>query len=86
MPEVSRFLGIVITFNYDEHNPPHFHAKYGEYQGIFLIKDLRMSEGNLPKKVKNLVLEWADDNRENLIEDWDLARAEKPLKKIEPLV
>ena len=86
MPEVSRFLGIIITFNYDEHNPPHFHARYGEYNGLFLIKDLRMSEGNLPKKVKNLILEWADDHRNELINDWNLAREEQPLKKIEPLV
>ncbi|MEA3512008.1 MAG: DUF4160 domain-containing protein [Campylobacterota bacterium] len=86
MPEVSRFLGINITFNYDEHNPPHFHAKYGEYNGLFLIKELRMSEGDLPKKVKNLILEWADDHREELMEDWNLAREEQPLKKIKPLV
>ncbi len=86
MPEVSRFLGIIITFNYDEHNPPHFHAKYGEFNGLFLIKELRMSEGNLPKKVKNLILEWADDHRDELMDNWNLARAEQPLKKIEPLV
>lgn len=86
MPEVCRFLGIIITFNYDDHNPPHFHARYGEYEGSFLIKELRMSEGNLPKKVKNLILEWADEYRIELMEDWDLARNELPLKKIEPLV
>jgi len=86
MPEVSRFLGIIITFNYDDHNPPHFHARYGEYQGIFLIKELRMSDGNLPKRVKNIILEWADEHRNELIEDWNLARLEKPLNKIEPLV
>ena len=86
MPEVSRFLGIIITFNYDEHNPPHFHARYGEFNGLFLIKDLKMSEGDLPRKVKNLVLEWADEHREELMQDWNLARAEQPLQKIEPLV
>jgi len=86
MPEVSRFLGIIITFNYDDHNPSHFHARYGEFEGLFLIKELRMSEGNLPKRVKSLVLEWADEHRDELIADWDLAREELPLKKIEPLV
>jgi len=45
-----------------------------------------MPEGNLPKKVKNLILEWADEYRIELMEDWDLARNELPLKKIEPLV
>jgi hypothetical protein len=86
VPEVCRFLGIIITFNYDEHNPPHFHASYGEFEGIFLIKELRMSEGNLPKRVKNLILEWADEHREELITNWNLARAEQPLQKIPPLV
>jgi len=32
MPEISRFLGIVISMYYNEHNPPHFHAKYGRYK------------------------------------------------------
>lgn len=32
MPEISRFLGIVIAMFYNEHNPPHFHARYGEYK------------------------------------------------------
>lgn len=86
MPEVSRFLGIIITFNYDEHNPPHFHANYGEYEGVFLISDLKMSEGNLLKRVKNLVFEWADEYREELMNNWNLARNEKPLRKIPPLV
>ena len=86
MLEVSRFLGIIITFNYDDHNPPHFHARYGEYQGLFLIKELRMSEGNLPKKVKNIIMEWADEHREELINNWELAKDEKPLLKIKPLV
>jgi hypothetical protein len=45
-----------------------------------------MSEGNMPKKVKNLVLEWADDHRDELLTDWELARDEKPLNKIEPLM
>ena len=28
MPEISRFLGIVIYMLYDDHPPPHFHAEY----------------------------------------------------------
>jgi hypothetical protein len=32
MPEISRFLGIVIAMYYDDHVPPHFHAKYGEFE------------------------------------------------------
>ncbi len=35
MPEISRFFGIFITLNFNDHNPPHFHAKYGDYSGMF---------------------------------------------------
>lgn len=37
MPEISRFLGIIIAMYYDEHNPPHFHAKYGDYEIVVEI-------------------------------------------------
>ena len=71
---------------YKEHNPPHFHVKYNEYKAIFTIDDLKMIEGDLPKRVVSLVLEWAFAHREELIEDWNLAVENKPLKNIEPLV
>jgi len=86
MPEVSRFLGIIIKMYYNEHNPPHFHAQYNEYMGIFTINELKMIDGDLPKKIISLVLEWAFDHREDLLEDWNLAFDHKELKRIEPLV
>jgi hypothetical protein len=86
MPEVSRFLGIIITFNYDEHNPPHFHVKYNEYRATFLIRELAIKDGSLPKKVISLVLEWAYEHREELMTNWDLAQSGLPVKKIAPLV
>ena len=86
MPSIARFLGIIITMYYKEHNPPHFHVKYNEYKAIFTIDDLKMIEGDLPKRVVSLVLEWAFAHREELIEDWNLAVENKPLKNIEPLV
>jgi hypothetical protein len=86
MPEVSRFLGIIIAFYYDEHNPPHFHVKYNEYRATFLINELKLGDGNLPKKVIALVLEWAFDHRDELIANWELAQNGKEPNKIEPLV
>jgi hypothetical protein len=86
MPEVSRFLGIVIRFNYREHNPPHFHAEYNEWMACISIGDLRVIEGELPRRVLALVLEWAYDHRTELLEDWDLAAQKKPVRKIAPLV
>jgi hypothetical protein len=85
MPEVSRFLGIIIAMYHHDHAPPHFHATYGSQKGVFSIKELKMLEGKLPKRVISLVLEWAFIHREELLQDWELAVREKPLKKIKPL-
>jgi hypothetical protein len=85
MPEVCRFYGIIIAFYYNEHNPPHFHAKYGEFLAEIEINTLQILRGELPKRAKNLVLEWADEHRDELMQDWELARQKAELKQIEPL-
>jgi hypothetical protein len=86
MPEICRFLGIIIVMYYKEHQPPHFHAKYGDQVGVFSIPDLTLIEGLLPKRVISLVLEWAFEHRDELLDDWELAMTKKPLRKIPPLV
>lgn len=86
MPEISRFLGIVIAMYHKEHEPPHFHAKYGGQTGVFSIRELKLIEGKLPKRVISLVLEWAFDHRDELMEDWNLANQKKQLNKIKPLI
>jgi Domain of unknown function (DUF4160) len=57
MPEISRFFGIVIAIYYKEPGLPHVHAKYAGQTGVFSIIDLKLIEGNLPKRVIALVLE-----------------------------
>ncbi len=86
MPEISRFLGIIITMYYKEHQPPHFHAKYGDQAGVISISDLRLISGCLPKRIISLILEWAFEHRDDLMEDWELASAKKPLRSVPPLV
>lgn len=86
MPEICRFLGIIISMYYKEHAPPHFHAKYSGQRAAFSINELKLIEGNLPKRVVSLILEWAFEHREELIEDWDLAKRKENLNKIDPLV
>jgi hypothetical protein len=85
MPEISRFFGIIIGMFCNEHNPPHFHARYGEFNAEFDIKTLHMINGNLPKRAKALVLEWAEEHRDELLADWELARQMKTLQNIKPL-
>ena len=86
MPEISRFLGIIIFMFFNEHTPPHFHAKYNEYQAAISIENLGIIKGNLPAKVLSLVVEWGMEHKEELLDNWDSLRATGKYKKIEPLV
>ena len=84
MPEISRFLGIIILMYYNEHNPPHFHAKYGSYE-ITVHIESGIVRGEFPKRVLRAVLDWYDLHKDELLQDWNLAVKDQPLNKIEPL-
>ncbi len=71
MPEISRFYGIIIKLFFGDHPPPHFHAVYGEYVGLFNIDTLEMIEGDLPKRAIKLVVEWSTINQQELKEMWE---------------
>lgn len=85
MPEISRFYGIIIAIFYDEHNPPHFHARYGGQKVAIDIKKLSILEGKLQPRALGLVIEWASLHKKELLEDWELAKSSQPPKKIAPL-
>jgi len=85
MPEICRFLGILISMNYNDHAPPHFHARYGSYKVMVDARTLRVIDGSLPPRVLGLVVEWAAAHTEELMADWELARQEAPLNRIAPL-
>ena len=80
MPEINRFLGIIISMYYDEHNPPHFHATYGDYKVTIHIES-GITEGNFSKRALGAVLDWYDLHKEELLEDWKLAAQRKTLNK-----
>ena len=86
MPEISRFFGIIISMYFDEHNPPHFHARYGKDYVAIEIRSLRVIEGKISPRVLGLVMEWAFQHQEELMNNWESARKEQPLSKIEPLI
>ena len=80
MPEISRFLGIVIRMYLEDHPPPHFHASYGEYKIAVEIKTGTF-EGHFPNRALKFVLEWAEMHREELLEAWQqLERRELPAR------
>lgn len=85
MPEISRFYGIVITMYFLDHNPPHFHAVYGDYTAEYDIRSLEVLNGKLPARAHLLVQEWAVIYRRDLMSNWNRARTAKALKKIRPL-
>jgi len=85
MPRISEFYGIIIEMYWSDHNPPHFHAKYGEHRAEFDIRTLGVLQGRLPAKAAGLVVEWASLHQQELLAQWELARQHQPLAKIEPL-
>lgn len=84
MPEISRFLGIVIAMYYSDHAPPHFHARYGRYE-ITVQIETGLVEGQFPKRALRHVLEWYDLHQAELSRNWDRARERQSLQVISPL-
>lgn len=84
MPVISRFLGIVIAMFWDDHSPPHFHARYGEFEITVNIFD-GVVEGKFPKRALRLVLEWYEIHKEELRDDWELCQKGENPNPIDPL-
>jgi len=85
MPRISQFFGILIYMYYNDHMPPHFHAKWAEHEAIIVIGTKRIYAGSLPKHQLDLVLKWATLHNEELMNNWELARMGKALNQVNPL-
>jgi phosphomannomutase len=85
MPQISSFFGIIIRMFYYEHNPPHFHAQYGEYRCCIDIRTLGVIEGNIPPRALGLVVEWAILHKSELLDNWMRIENQQSINKIEPL-
>ena len=82
MPEITRFYGVIIKIFFTrEHNPPHFHALYGEHNAEISIETGNMIEGDLPRRAQIMVKEWWEIHKDEISEMWDA----KTLKKLPPL-
>jgi len=86
MPEICLFYGIRITMYYDDHNPPHFHATYAGFEAEVDILNVRVIKGFLPKRQLKLVLAWAEIHKDELMQNWELAKDHKPWMRINPVV
>ncbi|NUM73160.1 DUF4160 domain-containing protein [candidate division KSB1 bacterium] len=85
MPEISRFYGIVIFMNYNDHEPPHFHARYQE-QEVTIEIETGIVQGKMSKRALRMALEWFEKHQIELAQNWERAREREPLQKISPLI
>jgi hypothetical protein len=85
VPEISRFFGIIITINYSDHAPPHFHVRYGSQKAIISINGLSILAGWLSPKALALVVEWAAQHRMELRRNWVHAEHREPLEPVPPM-
>jgi hypothetical protein len=85
VPTISRFFGIVIAMFFDDHGPPHFHARHAGGSAKIRIDPVEVIDSNLARRQLRLVLAWAELHQEELLENWRLARAGETLREIEPL-
>ena len=85
MPIISRFFVILIAIYWDDHTPPHFHAKYAGDEAVINIKTGEVMKGSFSLRPLSLVEEWRQLHIDELMQDWDLARQHKPLRTIAPL-
>ena len=85
MPEISIFYGIKIKMYYDDHNPPHCHAEYAGHNALIDIINGTVIKGGLPIKQLKYALEWCELHKNELMQNWELAKSGKQPKPIAPL-
>jgi hypothetical protein len=85
VPTISRFFGISIAMFFDDHGPPHFHARHAEGSAKVRIDTLEVIDSNLGRRQLRFVLAWAELHQEELSQNWKRARAGETLSTIEPL-
>jgi len=85
MPTISTFYGITIGMYFEDHAPPHFHARYGDYEAIIDIHRISVFRGSLPRGAHALTLMWAALHQNELLENWELCATRQRPRKIAPM-
>ncbi len=85
MPIISTFFGIVIRIYFSDHNPPHLHAEYQEYEAQFDLRTIEILGGQLPRTQRNQVVRWIRANQAALADNWDRAYNDLPTFRIQGL-
>jgi hypothetical protein len=85
VPEISRFYGIIVEmWRNEEHQRPHFHARYGRNKISMMIDDGTVI-GEFPPRQLKLVTKWWRLHRQELVQNWYLMRTQSAPRYIEPL-
>ncbi len=84
MPTISMFYGIIIRMYFDDHNPPHFHAYYGNYKAMFDFNS-NLLQGYLPSRQIKLIQAWSLLPKDELVANWELCKSNEQLFYINPL-
>ena len=85
MPTISQFYGMYIQMFWNDHAPPHFHVRYADFKATVGIQTLKILTGALPRTTERLVLEWATEHQDELMENWRLCELRAQPSKIAPL-
>lgn len=85
MPELCRFLGMIIRMYWDDHPPPHMHVEYQGQQALVRIDTFEVMQGTLPRRAHALLIEWALLHRAELAANWQAAQDGEPMQPIAPL-
>lgn len=84
MPEISRFFGIILSLYWRDHNPPHIHFSYGDYECSISVLD-RIVDGTAPAKVIAKVNHWIDIHEDEILTAWEKASRGEKFDRIKPL-
>ncbi|MXY22311.1 MAG: DUF4160 domain-containing protein [Dehalococcoidia bacterium] len=88
MPELSRFLGMVVQMYADDHPGPHFHIRYeGQNAAVFYLRSMRLrnDRGRLPASQARAIRGWAELHEEELLENWERLERYERTARIPPL-
>jgi len=85
MPIIAAFLGMLIRVYHADHDPPHIHVQYGEYEAIAEIRTGRIIRGRLPRRVERILREWLRVRRREVVGAWRDARAHRTPRRVDPL-
>ncbi len=71
MPCIKVIDAIKLYIYARDHNPPHFHAIYAEYEELIIIDSLETYIGAIPKRQRRKVINWASQHQAFMMARWN---------------